>query len=106
MMLEVSEYPGSSLLIDLDMTLPLIYTKIPLVFPMAQLTLLIYIEQQTSLGVFHINCCQAGSPPPSIVIDLLAFNAKFLFSLNKLHLVGFTSSFYPTGFHDTSDGIF
>lgn len=53
MMLEVSEYPGSSLLIDLDMTLPLIYTKIPLVFPMAQLTLSIHIKAQTPLGVSH-----------------------------------------------------
>lgn len=52
-MLEVSEYPGSSLLIDLDMTLPLIYTKIPLVFPMAQLTLFIHIKAQTPLGVSH-----------------------------------------------------
>lgn len=53
MMLEVSEYPGSSLLIDLDMTLPLIYTKIPLVFPMAQLTLFIHIKAQAPLGVSH-----------------------------------------------------
>lgn len=83
--------------IDLDMTLPLIYNKIPLLFPVGQLQLLTHIKEQTLLGVFHINCHRAGSPPSSILIHLLHLNARLLFSL-----VGFT--FLPSPHHSLPVG--
>ena len=41
--------------INLETTLPLIYNKIPLLFPMAQLTLLIHIKRQTLVGLFFFS---------------------------------------------------
>lgn len=71
---------------------------------MAQLTLLIDIEQQTPWGFFTLIAVKLGLLQPVLRIDLLDFKAKLLFSLNRLHLAGFTPSFSPVGFLNTSDG--